>query len=128
MAKKVLLVDDEAGFTTLMKMNLERDGYEVRVENSSPLAVSAAKAFQPDVILLDVVMPEMDGGDVKAKLDADPELTDTPVVMLTALVDSTELSDGAVADSAGSMVLPKPVEMELLHNVLNQVLSEADSE
>ncbi len=124
MARKVLLVDDEAGFTQLLRMNLERTGdYEVRVENNSTLALSAAKAFKPDVILLDVVMPEMDGGDVQALLEADPELKSVPIVMLTALVDSTELSEGAVAQTGTSMVLPKPVDLALLLRVLQECVA-----
>lgn len=125
MARKVLLVDDEAGFTQLLRMNLERTGeYEVRVENNSTLALSAAKAFKPDAILLDVVMPEMDGGDVQALLEADPELKSVPIVMLTALVDSTELSEGAVAQMGTSMVLPKPVNLELLLRVLKECMGD----
>ena len=127
MARKVLLVDDEAGFTQLLKMNLERTGkYEVRAENNSTLALSAAKAFKPDAILLDVVMPVMDGGDVQAKLEADPELKDVPVIMLTALVDSTELSEGAVGQAGTSMVLPKPVNLELLLRLLNDVIGDTE--
>ena len=127
MARKVLLVDDEEGFTTLLKMNLERTGeYEVRAENSSVMALSAAKAFKPDAILLDVVMPVMDGGDVQAQFEADPELKDIPIIMLTALVDSTELSEGAVAQAGSSMVLPKPVDLPLLLRVLDECISGAE--
>lgn len=123
MSKKILLVDDEAGFTNLLKMNLERSGeYEVEIQNNSTLAVSTARNFQPDIILLDVVMPEMDGGDVQALLEQDPILRDIPIVMLTALVDSAELSEGAVAQSGSQTVLPKPVDLELLQRVLEETL------
>jgi CheY-like chemotaxis protein len=126
MARKILLVDDEAGFTQLLRMNLERGGlYEVRIENDSTKAVSVARSFQPDVILLDVVMPGMDGGDVQAALQTDPVLSRVPVLMLTALVDSTELSEGAVAQAGSQMVLPKPVNLALLFRVLDEILGEA---
>jgi CheY-like chemotaxis protein len=122
MARKILLVDDEAGFTELLKMNLERSGaFEVRIENDSTKAVAAARNFMPDAILLDVVMPEMDGGDVQAQLQASPLLSGIPIVMLTALVDSTELSEGAVAQSGNQMVLPKPVNLPLLLRVLDEI-------
>ncbi|NLT70875.1 MAG: response regulator [Verrucomicrobiaceae bacterium] len=125
MARKILLVDDEAGFTDLLRMNLEKGGrYEVCIENDSTRAVAAAKAFQPDIILLDVVMPGMDGGDVQAALQADPLLSRIPVLMLTALVDSTELSEGAVAQAGSQMVLPKPVNLDLLFRVLGELLGE----
>ncbi|MDP4582850.1 MAG: response regulator [Verrucomicrobiales bacterium] len=125
MARKILLVDDEAGFTQLLKMNLEKGGrYEVCIENDSTKAISVAQGFLPDVILLDVVMPGMDGGDVQAALQSDHMLSRVPVLMLTALVDSTELSEGAVAQSGSQMVLPKPVNLALLFRVLDEILGE----
>ena len=126
MLRRISLVDDEAGVTELLRMNLERGGlYEVRIENDSTKAVSVARTFQPDVILLDVVMPGMDGGDVQAALQNDPALSRVPVLMLTALVDSTELSEGAVAQAGSQMVLPKPVNLALLFRVLDEILGEA---
>jgi CheY-like chemotaxis protein len=126
MARKILLVDDEAGFTELLKMNLERSGaFEVRIENDSTKAVAAARDFMPDAILLDVVMPGMDGGDVQAQLQASPQLSGIPVLMLTALVDSTELSEGAVAQAGSQMVLPKPVNLPLLLRVLDEIVPAA---
>lgn len=126
MARKILLVDDEAGFTELLKMNLERaGGYEVRIENDSTKAVATVRSFMPDAIILDVVMPGMDGGDVQAQLQSTPLLARIPVVMLTALVDSTELSEGAVAQAGSQLVLPKPVNLPLLLNVLSNILPPA---
>ena len=126
MSKKVLLVDDEAGFTELLKMNLEKSGdYEVMIENTSTNAHLTAKDFKPDIILLDVVMPGMDGGDVQAQIEGDPELRNVPVVMLTALVDSAELSEGAVAQSGSVTVLPKPVDLDLLLRVIEENLGVA---
>jgi CheY-like chemotaxis protein len=126
MARKILLVDDEAGFTELLKMNLERSGaFEVRIENDSTKAVAAAREFLPDAILLDVVMPGMDGGDVQAQLQASPQLSGIPILMLTALVDSTELSEGAVAQAGSQMVLPKPVNLPLLLRVLDEIVPAA---
>jgi CheY-like chemotaxis protein len=125
MTRKILLVDDEAGFTQLLRMNLEKGGrYEVCIENDSTKALAAARDFHPDVILLDVVMPGMDGGDVQAALQNDPRLARIPVLMLTALVDSTELSEGAVAQAGSQMVLPKPVNLALLFRVLDEILGE----
>ena len=127
MARKILLVDDEAGFTELLRMNLEKSGgFEVRIENDSTKALSAAKEFMPDVILLDVVMPGMDGGDVQAQLQANPLLARIPVLMLTALVDSTELSEGAVAQAGSQMVLPKPVNLSMLLRVLDEILASTE--
>ncbi|NRB76001.1 MAG: response regulator [Verrucomicrobiales bacterium] len=127
MSKKVLLVDDEAGFTELLKMNLEKSGdYEVQIENDPTQALGTARRFQPDAVLLDVVMPGMDGGDVQAQFQGDPILGNIPIIMLTALVDSAELSEGAVAQSGSSIMLPKPVDLPLLLGVLSNALEAAE--
>ncbi len=127
MAHKILLIDDEAGFTQLLKMNLERIGdYEVEMENDSLKALTTIRRFQPDVILLDVVMPGLDGGDIQARLQDDAKLSSIPIVMLTALVDSTELSEGAVAQAGSQMILPKPVDLQLLLRVLGEILPKAE--
>ncbi len=126
MAKKVLVIDDEAGFTKLLKMNLEKSGeFEVRIENNSMKALAAAQEFQPDVILLDVVMPGLDGGDVAAQFQDDPQLRKVPVIMLTALVSPGETSQDAVAQSGSLTVLPKPVNMDKLTQCLLDAIEAA---
>ena len=63
--KRILIIDDEAGFTRMVKLNLEKTGqFEVREENKATYALAAAREFKPDLIILDVIMPTMDGGDV----------------------------------------------------------------
>ena len=67
--KRILVVDDETSITRLLKMNLELIGnFEVREENSGAHAIEAAREFKPDLILLDVMMTDMDGGEVAAAL------------------------------------------------------------
>jgi len=90
--KRILVVDDEPSITRLLKLNLEQTGnYEVREENLGAQALDAAREFKPDLVLLDVMMPDMDGGDVAAGLKQDPALRKTPVVFLTAAVKKEEL-------------------------------------
>lgn len=99
--KKILLVDDEKSFTNLLKLNLEDTGnYQVRVENWAEDAVTAAKEFKPDIILLDIIMPRMPGGNVAALIKEIPELRDTPIVFLTAAVrkHQVEENDGIICD------------------------------
>ena len=77
--KRILIIDDEASFTRMVKLNLEKTGaFEVREENLALEAVATARAFKPDLILLDVIMPTMDGGDVAAQIQKDRVLRDTP--------------------------------------------------
>jgi CheY-like chemotaxis protein len=121
-SKRILIVDDEPGVTRSLKLNLEATAnYEVRTENDSALAIDAARAFHPQLILLDVLMPRLDGCDVSARIHADPELKDTPIVFLTALTNNEDTGGHAVA--AGSTVyLAKPVDTEELIKCIEQTL------
>lgn len=107
--KRILLVDDEASFTRLMKLNLETNAeYDVQVENDGSRALATARAFQPDLILLDVIMPDIDGGQIASELRADPKLKKVPVVFLTAVVSKNEVVErGDVI--GGQTFLAKPV-------------------
>ena len=92
--KRILLVDDEKSLTTLLKLNLEETGsYEVRVENWPEDAVPAAREFNPDIVLLDLIMPRLPGGNVATLFDADPVLKNTPIVFLTAAVRRSQVED-----------------------------------
>jgi CheY-like chemotaxis protein len=93
MKTKILVIDDEASITRLLKLNLEQTGnYIVREENEGTKGLAAAREFKPDLVLLDVMMPDVDGGDVAASIEADPQLKKTPVVFLTAAVKKEELA------------------------------------
>ena len=112
MKKKVLLVDDEKSFTNLLRLNLEQTGnYEVRVVNWSEDALPAAREFKPDIVLLDIIMPRMPGGNVIAQFEADAGLKNMPIVFLTAAVQRSRLEemDGIISDHP---CLAKPSSME----------------
>jgi CheY-like chemotaxis protein len=107
--KRILIVDDEASFTRNLKLNLEKTGqYEVAAVNHSRLAVAVANAFKPDLILLDVMMPVLDGGDVLACVKADPGLKNVPVIVVTANVKAQEV-DSFRGVIGGYPFLAKPV-------------------
>ena len=90
--KRILVVDDEASITRLLKLNLEAtDHYVVRTENDARAALAAAEEFQPDLILLDVLMPELDGGQLASRLQASPKLECVPIVFLTAAATKKEI-------------------------------------
>jgi len=121
---KILTVDDEAGFTRMMRRNLEMSGrFEVRELNDPTQTIPTALDYRPDVILLDVVMPKMDGGDVAAKLSNHPLLRKTPVLMLTALIDRNEVGDAGVRQGT-LRFLPKPVSVETLLECLEDMLGQ----
>ena len=108
---RVLLIDDEPGFTRLLKLNLERRGYEVMVENDGANAQAAARAFLPDFIFLDVIMPDVDGGEAAAKIRSDPGFRHVPIVFLTAGVskEKTRARGGVIG---GETYLAKPASVE----------------
>jgi CheY-like chemotaxis protein len=120
---RILVVDDEAGVTRSLKLNLENLGtYEVRTENRSTQALKTARDFKPDLILLDVMMPEMDGGVIKEQLEADSLLRDVPVVFLTAILSKDETA-GHEAVIGGMHYLAKPVDLAELTQCLEKHLA-----
>lgn len=112
MKKRILLVDDEAGITRMMRRNLEATGrFEVQDLNNPTLAVETASQFRPDLVLLDVMMPDMDGGAVAAAFAENPQLARIPIIFLTAIVSKKEV------EPTGSMIgnhtfLAKPVKFD----------------
>ena len=89
--RRILVVDDDANSTHLVKILLERSGpYLVLEENDPTKADQTAHNFKPDVILLDIIMPKMDGGELATQIEAGRELHDTPIIFLTALVTHGE--------------------------------------
>ncbi|MGO9202582.1 MAG: two-component system response regulator [Limisphaerales bacterium] len=120
--KRILVVDDEAGITRLLKLNLEQlGGYLVRTENDASAALGAAEEFQPDLILLDVVMPGIDGGKLASDFQASPILKKVPIVFLTAAATKEEVyaRGGRIG---GLPFLAKPVELSEVVACLKQHL------
>ena len=112
--KKILLIDDEASNTRPMKVNLDRTGrYIVQTENNALHALEAARQFKPDLIFLDVMMPDMDGGQVAAQMETDPGLKNVPVIFLTAIVTKRETGEQGVVKS-GHKFIAKPLNLEAL--------------
>jgi two-component system sensor histidine kinase/response regulator len=117
--RRILIVDNDPNTSHLVKVLLERTGrYLVLEENDAAKAHQSARNFRPDLILLDVVMPETDGGEVAARVEADPELQNTPIVFLTALVTRAEAKSGLHIQ--GHPFLAKPVSIPELINAIEQ--------
>ncbi len=125
--KKILIVDDEAMFTRMVRMNLEQSGlYEVKEENRAPHALIAAREFKPDLILLDVIMPGMDGGELANQFKHDSILRKTPIVFLTATVSKSEAKETGYM-SGGYLFLAKPVSLKVLLKTVEDHLSKSDN-
>jgi DNA-binding response OmpR family regulator len=124
--KRILVVDDEASITRLLKLNLENTNeYEVRTENTATHAFAAAKEFKPDLILLDILMPDLDGGYVASNFQESQEFKNIPIVFLTAAVTKAELS-GNRGQIGGFPFLAKPVNMTEVVRCLESHLRNKD--
>jgi CheY-like chemotaxis protein len=120
--RRILIIDDEASFTRLLALNLGCTGkYTVRAENRAPNGLSAVRDFNPDLILLDVMMPGMAGGELAAQLQAHPGLNEIPVVFLTAAVKKEEVRSrsGVIG---GFPYLAKPVNLQELIDCIEKNL------
>jgi len=109
--KRILVVDDEASITRLLKLNLEQTNeYVVRGENDSKRAMATAEEFQPDLILLDVMMPGIDGGELASRFQDNPKFKNVPIVFLTAAATKSEVYARG-CNVGGLPFLAKPVEI-----------------
>ena len=119
--RRILIVDDDANSTHLVKILLERSGpYLVLEENDPTKADQTAHSFKPDVILLDIVMPKMDGGELATQIEADRDLHDTPIIFLTALVTHSETKSGLHVQ--GHPLIAKPINIPELIEAIEKHL------
>lgn len=117
----VLIVDDDDDVRLLCRVNLEFEGYRVREAVDGRAALDAVAAERPDVVLLDVMLPEVDGWTVLASLKEDPETQDLPVVMLTAR--SLEEDQRKGWSTGAAEYITKPFSPLVLSQVLEDVLA-----
>ncbi len=113
MSKTILAVDDEKHILRLVQINLEKAGYEVYIGSNGQEAVDKTREFMPDLIVMDVMMPIMDGFEALKTLKADPKTAGIPVIMLTAKAQDADVFHGW--QSGADLYLTKPFNpMELL--------------
>ncbi len=117
---RVLVVDDEPEITEIVEAFLAESGYEVVVENAPSEAVRRAREFKPHVILLDIMMPGVDGYSVCEEIKSNPEFASTPVIFLTGKDRSDDM--GRSFRSGGDMFIKKPFSCERLLEIVNIVL------
>jgi two-component system alkaline phosphatase synthesis response regulator PhoP len=110
--KKVLVVDDEADILELLKYNLKKEGYQVKAVNNGADAVEIARTFLPDLVLLDIMMPNQDGVETCRQLREIPDLGNAFIVFLTAR--SEEYSEVAAFDIGADDYITKPIKPRAL--------------
>jgi len=122
----IMVVDDQPGNLKLMEGMLRQEGYEVRSFSSGRMALAAAAHQQPDLILLDVNMPEMSGYEVCAQLKSDINLSEIPVIFLSALHDTRDKVKGLRA--GGVDYIAKPFQFEEVYARIETHLKLRDSQ
>lgn len=119
--KKVLLIDDEQDISFVFKRGLEAsEKFKVKVCNEGREGIRKAKEFMPDIILLDMMMPELPGDEVAALLKEDPQTASIPIIFLTAMVRMEESHQGAVTPGR-TPVVSKGVTTKQLISIIEQL-------
>ncbi len=106
MSQKILVVDDEPHIVRLVQVNLQKAGYTVSTASNGREALEAVANEQPDLMVLDVMMPEMDGLETLKRLKGNPETDDIPVILLTAKAQDADVFEGW--KSGADLYLTKP--------------------
>lgn len=121
MAVKVLLVEDNQDNQDLMRFLLERNGYQVVTALNGRQAIASARNEQPDIVLMDLTMPEMNGWEAAAAMKADPELAHIPLIAVTAhtLPGDRRKTLGAGFDN----YISKPINVNMFDHIVAQSLS-----
>lgn len=126
MKTRILIIDDEPEYSGMLKAQLESAGYFLAYEeNNETHAITAARQCAPDIILLDVMMPRLEGSEVAALFREDTQFRNTPILFLTALVSEDDAPAGSYA-SGGHTFLPKALPLAKLIDCINGAIQEAE--
>lgn len=118
--QRILVVDDEEDILEVLRYNLEKEGFEVATASDGNTGIALAKTFEPNLIILDIMMPGMDGIEVCQKLRSIPQFTHTVIAFLTARSEAfTQIS---ALDSGGDDFINKPIKPNVLKSRINALL------
>ncbi len=115
-APRILLVEDDSGIRDSVAECLEIEGYDVSAVSNGPAALEWLAREVPDVLLVDLVMPVMSGGELLARVKADPRLAAVPAVLMTAALPSVR---SAIPEA--DAMLPKPFELDALLDLVGRL-------
>ncbi|HOW43342.1 MAG TPA: response regulator [Candidatus Omnitrophota bacterium] len=125
--KKVLIIDDEEDICAFTKSMLERSGrFEVITSTDSQTAISLAKNNRPDIVLLDINMPLMDGGEVAQSIRDFQPISQIPIIFITALLKKEELDAQAGGKIGRNYFLAKPIAPQELISKIDSILQKPD--
>ncbi len=123
--QKILVVDDEEDILEILKYNLEKEGFQVKTASDGNAGIEIAEKFEPHLIILDIMMPGMDGIEVCQKLRANPKFANTIIAFLTARSEAfTQIS---ALDSGGDDFINKPIKPNVLKSRINALLRRQNS-
>jgi len=120
LSARVLVVDDDKIIQQLLQVNLELEGYEVTTADNGEDALRLVKDLRPDLVLLDVMMPKLDGREVCRRIKADAAIAKTPVIFLSARAQDMDVHSGL--DLGASAYLTKPFDPVDLLTTVEKVL------
>ncbi|QCK13932.1 response regulator transcription factor [Mangrovivirga cuniculi] len=123
--KKVLIVDDEKDIIELLTYNLDKEGFQTKAAKNGAEALDIAKNFKPDVILLDIMMPDMDGVETCRRLREIPDLKSAHIIFLTAR--SEEYSEVAAFEVGADDYITKPIKPRALISRLSAIFRREES-
>ena len=123
MAQTVLVVDDDPKIVRLVEMNLTQEGYQVRTAADGEEALASVAQVRPDLLVLDVMMPRMDGFETLKRLNADPATAELPVSLLTARSQDEDVFEGY--GTGARWYLTKPFQPGELRTIVRHVLGPA---
>ncbi len=118
--QKILVVDDEEDILEILKYNLEKEGFEVKTAGDGNAGIEMAEKFEPHLIILDIMMPGMDGIEVCQKLRTNPKFSNTIIAFLTAR--SEAFTQITALDSGGDDFINKPIKPNVLKSRINALL------
>ena len=117
---KIMVVDDDEDFTNLYKTTLKMAGYDTTAVNQSPFAIEMAYLVKPDIFLVDLMMPDIDGFQLCGMIKEDPVLKNIPVIIVTALTDTE--SKKVAMDAGADNYLTKPFHINELKARIQSLL------
>ncbi|MFT5723915.1 MAG: two-component system alkaline phosphatase synthesis response regulator PhoP [Bacteroidia bacterium] len=126
MSSKILIVDDEVDIVEFICYNLEKEGYTVQSAHSGAEAVQKAKSFQPDLIIIDVMMPQMDGIEACRKIRENEDLNRSFIMFLTAR--SEEYSEIAGFEAGGDDYVTKPIKPRALISRVHAIMKRQNAQ
>jgi DNA-binding response OmpR family regulator len=122
MSKKILLVEDDPFISEMYSIKFEKTGYQCEVATTGKEALSKTESFLPDAVLLDILIPEMDGFEVLTAIKQNPAVSDIPVIMLTNLGQKEDIERGEKLGAAAYIIKAHFTPQEVVEKV-NSVLN-----